>query len=83
LGGECPVIQSCIDTLLNLEEIRDKTKNKFEAHQQIVKHLFDKKYAGEKEFQVGYLILKWDKSHEYKWKDSKFQQLWLGPYLIK
>jgi hypothetical protein len=69
--------------LLNLEEIRDKTKSKFEAHQQTVKHWFDKKSAGEKEFQVGDLVLKWDKSHEDKGKHSKFQQLWLGPYLIK
>jgi hypothetical protein len=82
-GRECPVIQSRIDTLLNLEEICDKTKSKFEAHQQTVKHWFDKKSAGEKEFQVGDLVLKWDKSHEDKGKHSKFQQLWLGPYLIK
>jgi hypothetical protein len=69
--------------LLNLEEIRDKTKSKFESHQQTVKCWFDKKFAGEKEFQVGDLVLKWDKPHEDKGKHSKFQQLWLGPYLIK
>jgi hypothetical protein len=38
-GRECPVIQSHINTLLNLEEIRDKTKTKFEAHQQTSKTL--------------------------------------------
>jgi hypothetical protein len=42
-----------------------------------------KKYVGEKDFQVGNLVLKWDKPHEDKGKHSKFQQLWLGPFIIK
>jgi hypothetical protein len=67
---------------LNLEEIHEKTKSKFEAHQQRVKRWFDKNFAGEKEFQVGDLVLKWDKSHEDKGKHSKLRQIWLGPYLI-
>jgi hypothetical protein len=29
------------------------------------------------------LVLKWDKSHEDKGKHSKFQQLWLGSFMIK
>ena len=61
----------------------DKTKSKFETHKKIVKHWFDKKYVSEKEFQVGDLVLKWDKPHEDKGKHSKFQKLWLGPYLIE
>jgi hypothetical protein len=68
---------------LNLKEIRDKTKRKFEADQQTIKCWFDKKSTGEKEFQVGDLVLKWDKPHEDKGKHSKFQHLWLGPYLIE
>jgi hypothetical protein len=31
---------------------------------------------------VGDLVLKWDKSNKDKGKHSKFQQLWIGPYLI-
>jgi hypothetical protein len=31
---------------------------------------------------VGDLVLKWDKPHEEKGKHSKFQKLWLGPYLV-
>jgi hypothetical protein len=72
-----------MNTLLNLEEIHDKNKTKFEAHQQIVKCWFDRKFAGEKEFQIGYLVLKWDNPREDKGKHSKFQHFWLGPYLIK
>ena len=82
-GRQFLVIQIRIDTLLNLEEIHDKTKSKFEAHQKTVKGWFDKKSIGEREFQFGELVLKWDKPHEDKGKHSKFKQLWLGPYLIK
>jgi hypothetical protein len=56
--------------LLSLEEIRAKSQSKFETHQHIEKHWFDKKYIGEKEFQVGDLVLKWDKPHEDKGKHS-------------
>jgi hypothetical protein len=48
-----------------------------------IKCWFDKKFVGEKYFQVGDLVLKWDKLHEDKGKHSKFQQLWLGPFMIK
>ena len=38
--------------------------------------------ASDKQFQVGDLVLKWDKETEAKGKHSKFQNLWLGPYEI-
>jgi hypothetical protein len=60
---------------LNSKENHAKAKHKFENHQQTIKHLFDKKYAGEKDFQVGDLVLKWDKPHENKGKHSKLQQV--------
>jgi hypothetical protein len=69
--------------LLNLEEKHTKEKTNFEAHQQRINRYFEKKSAGEKYFQVGDLVLKWDKSHEEKGKHSKFQQLWLGPFMIR
>ena len=28
-------------------------------------------------------MLKWDKAHEDKGEHAKFQQLWLGPFVIK
>jgi hypothetical protein len=52
------------------------------AHQQVVKCWFDKHKAGNKYFDVGDLVLKWDKVNEPKGKHSKFQNLWLGPYQI-
>jgi hypothetical protein len=73
-------IQQRINTLLMLEEEREKDKSKFLAHQQIVKRWFDKHKAKEKNFEVGDLVLKWDRVNEPKGKHSKFQNLWLGPF---
>ena len=35
-----------------------------------------------KYFQIGDLVLKWDKAHEEKGKHTKFQRMWLGPFQI-
>jgi hypothetical protein len=81
--GEPPsIMQQRIDTLLMLEEEREKDKLKFISHQQIVKIWFHKHKAKENIFELGYLILKWDRSNEPKGKHYKFQNLWLGPFQI-
>jgi hypothetical protein len=48
----------------------------------LVKRWFDKHKVGDKNFEVGDLVLKWDKINEPKGKHSKFQNLWLGPYQV-
>jgi hypothetical protein len=73
-------MKKIINTLLMLEEERERVKSKFLSHQQIVKRWFDKHKAKEKNFQVGDLVLKWDKVNEPKGKHSKFQSLWIGPF---
>jgi hypothetical protein len=65
-----------------LEEEREKAKSKFLSHQKIVKIWFDKHKAKEKNFEVGDLVLKWDRENEPKGKHSKFQNLWLGPFQV-
>jgi hypothetical protein len=65
-----------------LEEEREKEKSKFITHQQIVKRWFDKHKAKEKNFEVGDLVLKWDRENEPKGKHSKFQNLWLRPFQV-
>jgi hypothetical protein len=75
-------MQQRIDTLLMLEEERERDRNKFTAHQQLVKRWFEKHKSGDKNFNVGDLVLKWDKVSEPKGKHSKFQILWLGPYQV-
>ena len=48
----------------------------------IVKRWFDHHLAGDKDYQVGELVLKWDKLNEPKGKHTKFQHLWLGPFQV-
>ena len=71
-----------INTLLKLEEERDRPKQHFIKHQQIVKSWFDQSSSSNREFQVGDLVLKWEKSHEEKGDHTKFQKIWLGPFVI-
>lgn len=58
-----------------------KEKEKFIAHQNYMKRWFDKKSTGKANFNVGDLVLKWDKSHEDKGKHRKFQSM-IGPYTV-
>jgi hypothetical protein len=81
-GKTSLVIQQRIYTLLMLEEEREKEKSNFISHQQIVKRWFDKHKAKEKNCEVGYLVLKWDKANEPKGKHSKFQNLWLISFQV-
>ena len=48
----------------------------------IVKRWFYHHLAGDKDFQIGELVLKWDKLSETKDKHMKFQHLWLGPFQV-
>eukprot|EP00253_Pinus_taeda_P012813 PITA_12813 len=75
-------IQLRYDRILKLEEEREKAKDTHAKHQQIIKAAFDSVSSGSKQFQVGDLVLKWDKAHEDKGKHTKFQKLWLGPFQI-
>eukprot|EP00253_Pinus_taeda_P033320 PITA_33320 len=70
------------DQILKLEEEREKAKIVHAKHQQIIKSSFDSLSSGSKQFQVGDLVLKWDKAHEYKGKHTKCQKMWLGPFHI-
>ena len=75
-------MQKRINTLQHLEEGHRATQKHFKRHQQIVKFWFDKRFVGKKDFEIGDLVLKWDKLNETKGKHSKFQKLWLGPFQI-
>jgi hypothetical protein len=79
---ECPPLENRINALLKLEEVRMQEKQKLDQHQQIVKSWFDTSSSYEINFNVGDLVLKWDKAHENKGEHTKFQNLWLGPFVI-
>ena len=51
-------------------------------HQKIVKIWFDKRKSRKGSFEVGDLVLKWDRRHDDKGKHTKFQHLWVGPFQI-
>jgi hypothetical protein len=86
-----PTINACsedkkgnpfVPPFLMLEEEREKEKSKFISHQWIVKRWFDKHHAQEKNFEVGDLVLKWDRANESKGKHLKFQTLWFRPFQV-
>ena len=75
-------LQQRIDSLLKLEEDRERAKNKFYQHQQLVKKWFDEKSSSDRDFLVGDLVLRWDKQHKDNKEYTKFQRLWLGPFIV-
>jgi hypothetical protein len=79
---DCPPLENRINALMKLEEVRAQAKRKLDQHQQLVKSWFDSNSASDRNFEVGDLVLKWDKPHEGKGEHTKFQNLWLGPFLI-
>jgi hypothetical protein len=79
---DCPPLESRINALMKLEEVRTQAKRKLDQHQQLIKSWFDSNSASDRNFEVGDLVLKWDKPHEGKGEHTKFQNLWLGPFLI-
>lgn len=83
LGTPFPTIQNRIDTLLKQEEETQKDRENFVAHQSQIKRWFDNKFVGKDEFNVGDLVLKWDKVHEDNCKHTKFQALWIGLFQVK
>ena len=68
--------------ILKLEEQREQAKITHAHHQALVKASFDSNMISRKDFQIGDLVLKWDKAYEEKGKHTKFQRMWLGPFQI-
>jgi hypothetical protein len=62
--------------------VRTQAKQNLYHHQQIVKSWFDANSSPDRNFDVGDLVLKWDKAHEGKGEHTKFQNLWLGLFVI-
>ena len=71
-----------IETILKLEEEREKSKSKLYQHRKLVKIWFDDKSSTNHDFHIGDPVLKWDKPHKDKRDYTKFQHLWLGTFII-
>ena len=65
-----------------MEEHREKSKNKLYQHQELVKRWFDEKSSFDINFSAGDLLLRWDKKHKDNNEYTKFQRLWLGPFIV-
>ena len=74
-------MQRRINQNFELSELRDKTYDKVQIHQEKMKNTFDRKVK-EDTFHIDDLVLKWDAPHEDKGKHGKFDHLWVGPYII-
>ena len=61
--------------IIKLEEQREQARKMHAHHQALVKSSFDSNIMTRKDFQMGDLILKWDKAHEEKGKHTKFQRM--------
>ena len=68
--------------IIKLEEQREQARKTHAHHQALVKSSFDLNIMTRKDFQMGDLVLKWDKAHEEKGKHTKFQKMWLGTFQI-
>ena len=79
---KCSAIEEIINMLLKLEEERENAKRHCMKHQKLVKSWFNHGSSSNRESQVDDLVLKWDKAHGDKGEHTKFQHLWLGPYVI-
>jgi hypothetical protein len=79
---EFPTLENRINALLKLEETRAQAKHRLDQHQQIVDWWFGENSSFDRKFNVGYLVLRWDKAHEDKGEHTKFQNLWLGPFIV-
>ena len=74
-GRSSNFLQTRINTLLKLKQERNKAKENFHIHRQRIKRWFDKHISGDKQFQVGDLVMKWDKESEFRGKHLKFQKI--------
>ena len=70
-----------INQTIHLQQTREEVYNKALQKQDSIKKLFDRRTKASN-FNIGDKILKWDSRREDKGKHGKFDNLWLGPYLI-
>ena len=71
-----------INKTIQLQQTREEVYNKTQQVQENIKKVFDKRTKAS-DFSIGEKVLKWDSRREDKGKHGKFDNLWLGPYLIR
>jgi hypothetical protein len=71
-----------LNQILKLEEEQVEALKKIDQRQHNVKKYFDQS-ATIKNFQKGELVLLWNKAKEKPSMHTKFEALWIGPYIIE
>eukprot|EP00253_Pinus_taeda_P036624 PITA_36624 len=67
--------------LVEIHQIKDQLIERFAVNQRKIKEAFDRK-AKMDNFQVSDWVLKWDALKENKGNHSKFDTMWIGPFII-
>ena len=76
------VVQNRIDQIVELDETRRIAFDNICKSQSNIKKSFDRS-SRSRSFQVGDMVLLWDRKNEKLGKHKKFDSLWLGPYIIR
>ena len=74
-------MQKRLNQTIHLQQSREEVYKRTQAIQENIKNIFDKR-TKENDFQIGDRVMKWDSGREDKGKHSKFENLWIGPYII-
>jgi len=75
-------LQKRLNKLLKLEEEQSEALYKITQRQQNIKKYFDQSETLKK-FQRGELVLLWNKEKEKPSMHTKFEALWIMPYIIE
>ena len=67
--------------IIQLQQERETIENTAEMHKKRVKESFDNKVKKDV-FAVGDLVLKSDAQKDEKGKHGKFDNLWIGPFIV-
>ena len=67
--------------MIHLQQTRDEVFEKIFRLQEKIKKIYDRKTKANK-FQLKDVVLWWDARNEDKGKHGKFDNFWMGPYII-
>jgi len=74
-------IQRRIDQTIQLQRSREEVYNKAQVIHENIKKAFDRRTKAD-DFTLDDKVLNWDSKREDKGKHGKFDNLWMGPYVI-
>jgi hypothetical protein len=80
--SEKDAVQNRINQIIELDENRRKAYDQNSKNRENIKRAFDKS-TRQRDFRIGDTVVLWDKGKEKADKHGKFDNLWLGPYMIR